>query len=65
MSPSVLQLITDSGAHDDFRIDAKTGEIFLSGELDFDSRSQYLLEIVAFDGGEPSLTGRGRRIGAS
>ena len=45
------------GAYDDFAIDPNTGEVTLSGKLNFDTRSSYQLEIVAMDGGEPSLSG--------
>jgi len=45
------------GAYDDFAIDPNTGEVTLSGKLNFDTRKHYELEIVAVDGGEPSLTG--------
>ena len=38
-------------------IDPKTGEVTLSGKLNFDTREHYELEIVAVDGGEPSLSG--------
>ena len=46
------------GAYDDFSIDPVSGEVILSGKLDFDARNQYVIEIVAFDGGQPSLSGR-------
>ena len=45
------------GAYDDFAIDPKTGEVTLSGKLNFDTRKHYELEIVAVDGGEPTLSG--------
>ena len=45
------------GAYDDFAIDETTGEVTLSGKLNFDTRPEYQLEIVAVDGGEPSLSG--------
>ena len=45
------------GAYDDFAIDPSTGEVTLSGKLNYDTRSYYELEIVAMDGGEPSLSG--------
>lgn len=45
------------GAYDDFAIDPSTGEVTLSGKLNYDTRSFYELEIVAMDGGEPSLSG--------
>ena len=46
------------GAYDDFAIDPSTGEVTLSGELNFDTREYYELEIVAVDGGYPSLSGK-------
>ena len=50
------------GAYDDFAIDPKTGEVTLSGRLNFDTRSSYQLEIVAMDGGEPSLSGEYNKV---
>ena len=46
------------GAYDDFAIDSTTGEVRLSGKLNFDTRAAYQIEIVAVDGGEPSLSGQ-------
>ena len=46
------------GAYDDFAIDSNTGKVTLSGELNFDTREYYELEIVAVDGGYPSLSGK-------
>ncbi len=45
------------GAYDDFAIDSVTGLITTSGELDYDRRDSYAMEIVAVDGGIPSLSG--------
>ena len=45
------------GAYDDFAIDAETGEVRLSRRLNYDTRPTYEIEIVAVDGGEPSLSG--------
>ena len=45
------------GAYDDFAIDPSTGEVTLSGQLNYDTRPFYELEIVAVDGGYPSLSG--------
>ena len=50
------------GAYDDFAIDPNTGEVTLSGKLNFDTRSSYQLEIVAMDGGEPSLSGEYHKV---
>ena len=50
------------GAYDDFAIDPNTGEVTLSGKLNFDTRSSYQLEIVAMDGGEPSLSGEYNKV---
>ena len=55
---NVQYIVLLLGAYDDFSIDPKTGEVRLSGELDFDTRNLFLIEIAAFDGGEPSLTGQ-------
>jgi hypothetical protein len=46
------------GAYDDFSIEPKTGEVRLSRRLNYDTRQSYEIEIVAVDGGEPSLSGR-------
>lgn len=46
------------GAYDDFAIDSVTGEVTLSGKLNYDTRSYYELQIVAMDGGQPSLSGK-------
>ena len=45
------------GAHDDFTIDPENGLITVSGRLDFDRRAKYVMEVVASDGGSPSLSG--------
>ncbi|KAK7790843.1 hypothetical protein R5R35_010718 [Gryllus longicercus] len=45
------------GAYDDFSVDETTGLIQVSNKLDFDKRSQYGIELIAIDGGTPSLTG--------
>ena len=47
----------DKGAYDDFAIDPASGEVTLSGRLNFDTRQYYELDIIAVDGGEPSLSG--------
>ncbi len=46
-----------SGAYDDFSMDPQTGEVRLSRRLNYDTRPAYTIEIVAVDGGEPSLSG--------
>ena len=45
------------GAYDDFAIDPYSGAITLSRTLDYDRRDSYSIELVAVDGGTPSLTG--------
>ena len=45
------------GAFDDFTIDPTTGLVTVSGRLDFDRRAEYVMEVVAADGGSPSLSG--------
>lgn len=40
----------------DFSIDTFTGEVTLSGQLDRERETQYLLELVAADRGNPGLT---------
>ena len=46
-----------SGAYDDFAINKQTGEVTLSGQLNYDTRAEYTIDIVAMDQGEPSLSG--------
>ena len=53
----VLALNISVGAYDDFAIDPESGEVRLNGDLNYDTRAQYVIEIVAFDGGQPSLSG--------
>ena len=45
------------GAYDDFAIDPVSGQVTLSGKLNYDTRKYYELDIEAVDGGEPSLSG--------
>lgn len=45
------------GAYDDFAINGKTGKIILNGELDYDRRDSYSIEVIAVDGGVPALSG--------
>ena len=37
------------GAYDDFAINALTGQITLNGELDYDRRDSYSIEVIAVD----------------
>jgi hypothetical protein len=45
------------GAYNDFEIDATSGLITTVGQLDYDRRDSYSIEVVAVDGGVPALTG--------
>lgn len=45
------------GSFNDFSIDADTGMVVTAGQLDFDRRSSYEINIVAVDKGTPSLSG--------
>ena len=45
------------GAYDHFTIDPVDGKVTLSSKLNFDTRRSYEIEILAVDGGEPSLSG--------
>lgn len=47
----------EKGAFEDFGINNKTGVVVVSGKLDYDRRSSYMLHIIAIDGGTPALTG--------
>ena len=42
------------GAYDDFVIDADTGTITLSGDLDYDQRDSYSIQLLAVDKGFPN-----------
>ncbi|XP_040572795.1 cadherin-87A [Lepeophtheirus salmonis] len=47
-----------SGSYDDFIVDSTSGEIRVSGSLNYDRKSRYILEVIAVDSGYPSaLTG--------
>nr|XP_036675635.1 cadherin-87A [Drosophila suzukii] len=52
-----LRYRIQQGSFDDFGIDERTGEVFVSRKLDFDRRNTYLLQVQASDLGTPSLTG--------
>jgi Cadherin domain len=45
------------GSFNDFAIDNRTGIITIAKPLDYDVRSNYTLEIIAYDKGVPSLSG--------
>ena len=45
------------GAYDDFAIEPDSGKIYLNGELDYDRRDSYSIEVIAVDGGVPALSG--------
>ncbi|XP_034663045.1 cadherin-87A isoform X2 [Drosophila subobscura] len=52
-----LRYRIQQGSFDDFGIDERTGEIFVSHKLDYDRRNTYALQVQASDQGTPSLTG--------
>ena len=52
-----IQYKISKGSYDDFAIDSLTGQIVLNGELDYDRRDSYSIEVLAVDGGYPALTG--------
>lgn len=52
-----LKYRIQKGGFDDFVIDEGTGVVTVSGRLDYDTRNAYHIEIIALDGGSPSLTG--------
>ncbi|KAH8382777.1 hypothetical protein KR009_005221 [Drosophila setifemur] len=52
-----LRYRIQQGSFDDFGIDERSGEVFVSRKLDFDRRNTYQLQVQASDLGTPSLTG--------
>ncbi|ALC46335.1 Cad87A [Drosophila busckii] len=52
-----LRYRIQQGSFDDFGIDERTGEVFVSRKLDYDRRNTYQLQVQAADQGTPSLTG--------
>ncbi|XP_001989490.2 cadherin-87A [Drosophila grimshawi] len=52
-----LRYRIQQGSFDDFGIDERTGEVFVSRKLDYDRRNTYHLQVQAADQGTPSLTG--------
>ncbi|XP_063989387.1 cadherin-87A isoform X2 [Diachasmimorpha longicaudata] len=52
-----LKYRIQKGAFDDFVINETTGMISVSGNLDYDTRNVYNIEVIALDGGIPSLSG--------
>jgi len=49
-----------SGASDRFSIDKSTGEITVTGQLDFERASSYTIDVLVIDNGAPSLTDTAR-----
>ncbi|XP_066907242.1 cadherin-87A [Halyomorpha halys] len=47
----------EKGGFDDFGIDNRTGVVSVISKLDYDRRNNYLIHIIAVDGGTPALTG--------
>ncbi|XP_064554769.1 cadherin-87A isoform X2 [Drosophila montana] len=52
-----LRFRIQQGSFNDFDIDERTGEVFVSRKLDYDRRNTYHLQVQAADKGTPSLTG--------
>ncbi|NXR67290.1 PCDA4 protein, partial [Rhadina sibilatrix] len=52
-----IHTIVPPSAEDLFRIDAKTGEIRLTGALDFEKVTLYELQVKGTDKGTPPLSG--------
>ncbi|KAM4892839.1 protocadherin alpha-6-like [Sylvia borin] len=52
-----LQILSPQDGRDDFRIDKNSGEIRLTGDLDFEEVSLYRLQVGATDKGTPPLSG--------
>ncbi|XP_074114366.1 cadherin 87A [Cotesia typhae] len=52
-----LKYRIQKGAFDDFVINETTGLVTVLGKLDYDTRNAYHIEVIALDGGIPSLTG--------
>ncbi|XP_030572028.1 cadherin-87A [Drosophila novamexicana] len=52
-----LRYRIQQGSFNDFDIDERTGEVFVSRKLDYDRRNTYHLQVQAADQGTPSLTG--------
>ncbi|TDG52178.1 hypothetical protein AWZ03_001459 [Drosophila navojoa] len=52
-----LRYRIQQGSFNDFDIDERTGEVFVSRKLDYDRRNTYHLQVQAADLGTPSLTG--------
>ncbi|NXQ09184.1 PCDAB protein, partial [Vidua macroura] len=52
-----LQTLSPQNGRDVFRIDKNSGEIHLTGDLDFEDVSLYRLQVDATDKGTPPLSG--------
>ncbi|NXA78737.1 PCDA6 protein, partial [Thryothorus ludovicianus] len=52
-----FQILSPQNGQDFFRIDKKSGEIRLVGNLDFEDVSVYRLQVDATDQGTPPLSG--------
>ena len=56
LNQQVLLSITGGNRHDIFRIDSKTGSLYLNKPLDYEKQSTYTLNITASDSGNPKLS---------
>ncbi|NXO96706.1 PCDAB protein, partial [Certhia brachydactyla] len=52
-----LQILSPQDGSEVFKIDKNTGEIRLTGDLDFEDVSLYRLQVDATDKGAPPLSG--------
>lgn len=56
LNQQVVYSITEGNRHDTFRINGKTGIIYLNKQLDYEKYIKYTLTITATDGGDPKLS---------
>lgn len=56
LNAEVTLAITGGNKHDVFRIDPRTGSLFLNKKLDFEKQTNYILNITASDSGNPKLS---------
>lgn len=42
----------EKGAYDDFGVDNQTGDIRIISKLDYDRRNNYIVRLIAVDGGK-------------
>ncbi|XP_072154327.1 cadherin-87A isoform X2 [Bemisia tabaci] len=54
---AVVNYRIEKGAFSDFAVEPLSGDLSIASKLDYDRRMDYTIEIIAYDGGTPSLTG--------